>query len=57
MTLVEVTDANRAAVSDAAAAVVLPDWVARCEATYEGCMEVWNDTVGAARGFSATAPN
>lgn len=48
MTLVEVSDADRAAVSAAATEVVLPDWIARCEATYEGCTAVWNDTVGAA---------
>lgn len=57
MTLVDVSDADRAAVSAAATAVVLPDWVARCEATYEGCTAVWNETVGAARGMTAVAAN
>lgn len=57
MTLVEVSDADRAAVSAAATEVVLPDWVARCEATYEGCTAVWNETVGAARGMTAGATN
>lgn len=53
MTLVPVTDADVARVQQAAAKVVLPDWLARCEATYEGCAKVWNDTVGAARGITA----
>lgn len=57
MTLVEISEDDRAAVSEAAAAVVLPDWINRCEATYPGCMDVWNQTVGAARGFTAVAPN
>ena len=57
MTLVEVTDGDRMLVSEAATAVVLPDWVNRCEATYEGCTAVWNETVGAARGFTAVAPD
>lgn len=57
MTLVEVSDTDRAAVSAAATEVVLPDWVARCEATYEGCTAVWNETVGAARGMTASATN
>lgn len=56
MTLVEISDEDRAAVRDAAVAVVLPDWIKRCEATYPGCMGVWNGTVGAARGFTASAP-
>ena len=36
---------------------VSPDWLNRCEATYEGCTAVWNETVGAARGFTAIAPD
>ncbi|WP_323764160.1 TRAP transporter substrate-binding protein [Marinovum sp.] len=56
MTLVEVSDDDRAAVSSAAAAVVIPDWINRCEASYPGCTQVWNETVGAARGFTAEAP-
>lgn len=56
MKLVEVSDDDRAAVSAAAAAVVIPDWINRCEATYSGCTQVWNETVGAARGFAAKAP-
>ena len=53
MTLVPVTDADIARVQEAAAKVVLPDWIARCETTYPGCTKVWNDTVGAARGITA----
>ncbi|MDO6460179.1 TRAP transporter substrate-binding protein [Granulosicoccaceae sp. 1_MG-2023] len=55
MTMVSVTDADITRVQQAAAEVVLPDWVARCESTYPGCTEVWNETVGATRGISAAA--
>lgn len=57
MVLVDVSDEDRAAVNAAAASVVLPDWISRCEATYPGCTAIWNETVGAARGFTAVAPN
>ena len=56
MKLVEVADADRALVSKAATDVVLSDWVSRCEASYEGCTEIWNETIGAARGFTAVKP-
>jgi len=52
MTLVEVTDEDRAKVAEIALARILPDWAARCESTYPGCAAVWNDTIGAARGLS-----
>ncbi|MEO1018419.1 MAG: TRAP transporter substrate-binding protein [Pseudomonadota bacterium] len=52
MTLVPVSDADIEEVKSAAQAVVLPDWAERCEASYEGCTAVWNDTVGAARGLT-----
>ncbi len=52
MTLVDVTDADVERVKEAAGAVILPDWAARCEATYEGCTAIWNETVGAARGLA-----
>lgn len=57
MTLVDVSDKDRELVSKAASDVVLPDWVARCEASYKGCTEIWNETVGAARGFKAISAN
>jgi len=56
MKLVEVADADRALVSKAATDVVLSDWVSRCEASYEGCTEIWNETIGVARGFAAVKP-
>lgn len=52
MTLVPVSDDDLAEVKAAAEAVVLPDWAARCETSYEGCTAVWNETVGAARGLT-----
>lgn len=55
MTLVPVTDADIDRVQQAAAKVVLPEWIARCETTYKGCTKVWNDTVGLARGITAGA--
>jgi TRAP-type C4-dicarboxylate transport system substrate-binding protein len=51
MTLVEVGDADKARVKEIAEAAILPDWADRCERTYEGCAEVWNETVGQARGL------
>ena len=56
MKLVDVADADRALVSKAATEVVLSDWVSRCETSYKGCAEVWNETIGAARGFTAVKP-
>lgn len=53
MELVDVTAADLERVKAAATDVVLPDWAARCEATYPGCVDIWNDTVGAARGITA----
>lgn len=55
MKLVDVTDADRAKVSESAKTVVLPDWISRCEATYPDCTKVWNETVGKARGITASA--
>ncbi len=52
MSLVPVSDDDIAKVKAAAEAVVLPDWAERCEASYEGCSEVWNETVGTARGLT-----
>lgn len=52
LALVDVSDADVAKVQKASVEVVLPDWAARCEASYPGCTAVWNETVGAARGVS-----
>ena len=52
MTLVPVSDADKARVAEISAAKVLPEWAAKCEASYPGCTALWNETVGAARGLS-----
>ncbi len=52
MTLVSVSDADKAKVAAISASAVLPEWAAKCEASYPGCTQVWNDTVGAARGLT-----
>ncbi len=55
MKLVEVSPADVERVKTASREVVLPEWLAKCEKSYPGCTEIWNDTVGKARGISATA--
>lgn len=55
MTMVPVTESDIARVQKAAAEVVLPDWIERCEATYPGCADVWNETVGEVRGMTASS--
>ncbi len=52
MTLVPVSDADRARVRAIALAKVLPDWAGRCAATYPDCAATWNSTIGAARGLT-----
>ncbi|MEV8467662.1 TRAP transporter substrate-binding protein [Fluviibacterium sp. DFM31] len=52
LALVDVSEADIAKVQQASVEVVLPDWAARCEASYPGCTAVWNETVGAARGVT-----
>ena len=52
MTLVPVTDADKARVAEISISAVLPEWAAKCEASYPGCTQIWNDTVGAARGLT-----
>lgn len=51
MTLVPVSDADKARVGEISVSEVLPEWAAKCEASYPGCTEIWNATVGAARGL------
>ncbi len=51
MVLVEVSDADVQKVADIAAEVVVGEWAERCEQTYPGCTEVWNETIGAVRGI------
>lgn len=51
MTLIPVSDADKARVAEISVTAVLPEWAAKCEASYPGCTQLWNDTVGAARGL------
>lgn len=52
MTLVPVTDADKAAVAEISVSAVLPEWAEKCEASYPGCKGIWNETVGAVRGLT-----
>ncbi|MDO5641746.1 MAG: TRAP transporter substrate-binding protein [Paracoccus sp. (in: a-proteobacteria)] len=52
MTLVEVTDEDRARLKEIAETVVLPIWRDTCNAVDENCATRWNETVGAATGLS-----
>ena len=49
MTLVQATDADRALMTEAATEAVLPAYGERCGAE---CTATWNQTIGAAMGFS-----
>lgn len=52
MSLIPVSDTDKAKVADISASAILPEWAATCEASYPGCKDIWNETVGAARGLS-----
>lgn len=52
LTLVPVTDEDKAAVAEISVSAVLPEWAEKCEASYPGCKGIWNETVGAARGLT-----
>jgi TRAP-type C4-dicarboxylate transport system substrate-binding protein len=52
MTLVPVTEEDKAKVAEISVSAVLPEWAAKCEASFPGCKAIWNDTVGAARGLT-----
>ncbi len=53
MTLIDVSDADRAELKRVAGEVVVPKWAQRCGAD---CTRVWNDTVGKALGINAKVP-
>lgn len=53
MTLVEVTDADRARLSQAAKDVVLPGWAKDCKASLGDCVKIWNETIGGVVGIEA----
>ena len=52
MTLLPVSDEDKATVAAISVSAVLPEWAEKCEASYPGCKAIWNDTVGAARGLT-----
>ncbi|KUP93206.1 TRAP transporter substrate-binding protein [Tritonibacter horizontis] len=52
MTLVPVSDDDKAQVAEIAVSKILPEWAATCESSYPGCTSIWNETVGAARGLT-----
>lgn len=52
MTLVPVTEADKALVTEIAQAKVFGEWAQRCATTYPDCVQVWNETIGAARGLT-----
>ncbi|WP_112323660.1 TRAP transporter substrate-binding protein [Oceanibium sediminis] len=52
MTLVEISDEDRAAIANVAETVVLPIWRDTCNAVDPTCTQTWNETVGAARGLT-----
>lgn len=51
MQLVDVTSADEAKIKEAVSSVVLPAWASKCDNIYPECSAIWNETVGAARGF------
>jgi hypothetical protein len=52
MALIPVSEEDKAKVAEISASMVLPEWAAKCEASYPGCTAIWNETVGQARGLS-----
>jgi hypothetical protein len=51
MTLVPVSPADEKKVKDAVTKVVLPIWKTSCNKIDPKCTEIWNATVGKARGL------
>lgn len=51
MTLVEPSPEDQAKVTAATMEKVLPGWAESCNASFPDCSEIWNATVGAARGI------
>jgi len=51
MTLVEVSEEDRAKIKEAVTAAVLPTWAEKCNSIDPECGRIWNGTVGEARGF------
>ncbi len=52
MTLATVSEADKTRLRRISEEVILSEWAARCNRAYPGCAQVWNDTVGRARGMA-----
>ncbi len=52
MTLVEVSEADKARLRRISEEVILGEWAQRCNRAYPNCAQVWNETVGRARGMA-----
>jgi TRAP-type C4-dicarboxylate transport system substrate-binding protein len=52
LTLVPVSEADKALVTEISVEKILPEWAARCAATFPDCAKVWNETIGASRGLT-----
>ena len=52
MTLVKPTAEDKAILAEASSSAVLPTWAESCKNVEPNCVQIWNDTVGKARGFT-----
>lgn len=52
LTLVEITDADRALIGNAVTEVSFPTWAEICDASNPGCSDAWMETVGAVHGYT-----
>lgn len=52
MTLVSVSDADKAKVKAISMDKILPEWAKKCSATYPECAAIWNKTIGSALGLA-----
>jgi TRAP-type C4-dicarboxylate transport system substrate-binding protein len=52
LTLVPVSEADKALVTEISVEKILPEWAGRCAATFPDCAKVWNETIGASRGLT-----
>lgn len=52
MTLVQVSEGDMQRLRRISEEVILSEWAARCNRAYPNCAQVWNETVGRARGMA-----
>ncbi|WP_417724440.1 TRAP transporter substrate-binding protein [Salipiger sp.] len=52
MTLVPVSDEDKAKVAEISTSAVLPAWAETCNASFPDCTRIWNETVGKVRGIT-----